>query len=491
MPIIPHAPWRPDVATLDGSSADVYGAVPTRDGDRFLWRSFPKLAAVTSAADAAVVGARAFIMPDGTLAAFAGTAEKLLKLNSSTLDWDDVSQAATTYGAALTAPWAFERFGTNIIAVNVNDAPQVFDVGTDTEFSDLGGSPSQGSYVSVWQDQLVIGGRASGLESVQWSEINDITDWTGGNSDIQALPGYGKITGMSRGNVPMVVQETAVHRFTFTGDETVFVRDVLTEEIGCRLPGAAVFRGADGFFWSELGFVRIARDGSYDLIGTEKVDRWFRENVDINSEYGVRAVVIPDAPWVAWFCRSDLQTGDAFNTALIYDYIAKEWGRLLVDITWPFGFQAPGFTLEGLDDLSSSIDDDDALFSLDSPAYKGQGLTAGAFGELNKAGSFSGGKMRASFETKEFGLPGRRSRVGFVSPLADARYNQVVVSHMGRETRGGTFEETTTEPLDDLNGAAFVDRSARYHKLRVDLEEGSGWTMSSGVNIELKDAGRT
>jgi len=75
----------------------------------------------------------------GNYQLFAGTENTLEKLNSSTLAWDDVS--STSYSLAAPAAWGFSQFGPYALACNIGNVTQVFNLDSDSAFSNLGGSP--------------------------------------------------------------------------------------------------------------------------------------------------------------------------------------------------------------------------------------------------------------------------------------------------------------------------------------------------------------
>src|SRR5688572_12027694 len=132
---LPFADWRPDVSDLNaqytGSATNV---LPRGDG----FGPFPGHVAFTSALAATCRG-YFFARNEDVLVVFAATETKIYQLDNTTLTWTDVSQGGGAY-AALSANenWQFAQFNNFVIAVQGNEDPQVFDLSTDTEFSDLG-----------------------------------------------------------------------------------------------------------------------------------------------------------------------------------------------------------------------------------------------------------------------------------------------------------------------------------------------------------------
>lgn len=129
MAMISFAEWRPDVAELNSGFAGDVLNVLSADGS---YIPAPSFAAVTSALEGVCLGGFLARELDGTITIFAGTADKLWILDNNTQDWTDASQTGVTYGANDVAQWSFAQFGPYVIAVNVNDDPQMFERGADT-----------------------------------------------------------------------------------------------------------------------------------------------------------------------------------------------------------------------------------------------------------------------------------------------------------------------------------------------------------------------
>src|SRR5579872_1653923 len=182
-------PWVPDQSDqLPNVSADVSNVIPIASG----WAPFPSFTAFSQSLPAPCRGFFYGKNPDGTVAIFAGTAAaKLYQLDNSTLTWTDVSLGGGTYSTlSAGAQWQFVQFNSLIIAVQANCAPQVFTLQSSTAFSNLGGSPPAAAFISVVNRFLVLSGIASSPYRVQWSDLDNPTQWTAGvgQSDFQDLP---------------------------------------------------------------------------------------------------------------------------------------------------------------------------------------------------------------------------------------------------------------------------------------------------------------
>lgn len=477
-------PWRPDEAVVTNAYADdTRNVLPIsiKDDGSMICGPFPGPSEVTDAANGRVLGAQGFVLPDGSVTTVVGTASKLYFVNTSTNMLDDVS--GTAYSAAEGAPWDFEVYGFNLIATNVNDGPQRFIIGSDTAFSALAGSPSPGHLVSVWKDQLAIGGLGSDLEAVQWSEINDITDWTGGNSDTQVFPGFGRVTGISRGNTPVILQERGVQRGQFVGGTAAFEFDNLTEDFGCPLPGGAVFRRNAAFFWSEEGFKAITASGETQHIGFRKVDRWAADTINVSSDFSLQAFMDPFQPIVGWACQDPNEGTATYNTLLLYNIQLGEWTKVIVDTEYVLSWQPAGVTLEGLD-VYGSLDAIPA--SLDSATWSAEAPRLGYASTAHKIGLFTGDNLAAEIYTGEFqGSETGLTRIRKVRPLIDAA---ATITHYGRDVRTSGWTAGSPEPTHPRTQEARLNRAARFHKLRVDVAAGQVWSRAAGLQ-EQSSAG--
>jgi len=116
---------------------------------------------------------------------------------------------------------------------------------------------------------------------VQWSDINDSTDWTAGaasQSDFQDIPDGGDIRGMTGGEFGLVLMEKSVVRMTYIGAPLFFQFDTLTRSLGCYEARSVVQYGAMTFFLSDDGFY-VCDGQQVKPIGAERVDDWFFANL--------------------------------------------------------------------------------------------------------------------------------------------------------------------------------------------------------------------
>ena len=162
--------WLPDQPSTIGALIDVNNTVPLAIG----YSPFPSAVDYSNAAseDLNNVYAGKF---STTTQLFAGGASKLFKFDPGTLDLDDVSK---TGGYSSIYRWQFTQFGDVLLATNNDDKIQAWTVNSSTTFDDVSASAPVCKYITVVRDFVVAANISGAPNKVQWSDINDETDWT-------------------------------------------------------------------------------------------------------------------------------------------------------------------------------------------------------------------------------------------------------------------------------------------------------------------------
>lgn len=484
MAMIPFGAFEPDNDVLNAGVTTVENVLPTATG----YGPFPQLQALAAAIGATPVGAIVAEASDGSIFIFAGTATKLWIYDSANDEWDDVSKAATTYGATVLERWRFAQFGDFVIAVNANNDPQVFEMGVSTTFDDLGGSPPRARHIAVWGDFLVLGGLVDYPNRVHWSALNNITGWTAGtnNSDYQDFPDGGPVQGMTSANNPIILQQDAIRRAMFVpGSREVFTFDKLHDKRGTKARYSLAFRGDSVFYLDEDGFYQIDYAGGIKPIGTERVNKWFLRNAVTSTIATVLGEVDPVHSRVYWALKT-ADDAEIYDVLLVYDWLLDRWAPARVNVKFLLPASAPGYTLEALDDISASLD---ALpFSLDSRVWSSGAPVLAAFDANNRLAFFSGANAGATLTTAEVGdTTGTVSRITSVMPVIDT--SEALASLGGRMRRGDALVWSAERAQSTKTGLVRGISRARYHRIRVRLPAGAEWTAAQGVDVTTATAG--
>lgn len=483
---IPVAEYRPDVADLNTSFTDQVRNVLSADGSYIPAPAFKDL---TSELEDAPLGGISVKLAGGTQALFAGTSEKLWRLDTTDLTWTDVSKTATTYAANIDAPWSFGVFGNFIIAVNQNNDPQVLEVGVDTKFRDLGGSPPRAGIVRVWGDFVALMNLTGARNRVQWSALNNCEEWNPGvnNSDYQDFPDGGTVQSSTETTNPTIFLEQAIYRATFVpGSVVIFTFQKIHEKRGAKSPYSVASRGSYTFYVDEGGFFQIASDGSISPIGFEKVDRTVFRKMQASSISKIYGVVDPFYSRVYWIV--DYAGTGIYDEMLVYDWQLSRWTAIDVSVLYIMPIATIGYTLDGLDSVSLSLDT--LPFSLDSKAWQAGAPLLAGFSPDYKLGGFQGDNLEAIITTPEVGdTSGPVMRSTSTAPVVDA--DNVFVSigvRMRRRNSEPTVWLPEAYPSYNTGRVRKISR-ARFHRFKVRIPAGETWSHFKGIDVDTTPAG--
>ena len=406
---------------------------------------------------------------------FAGGASKLFKFDTTDLSMDDVSKVGGYTGTR----WKFAQFGDVVVAANGAEKLQGWTLGSSTAFADLAAAAPIASFVTVVRDFVVAANISSYPSRVQWSDINDETDWTSGptsQSDYQDIPDGGNIRGITGGEFGLVLLEQAIVRMSYIGAPLFFQFDTISRTLGCYESGSIAQYGPMTFFLSDDGFYMC--DGqSVKPIGAEKVDRWFFDDLDPANVTKMSSAIDPIRKIVTW-CYPNTRAG---KTILIYNWQVQKWTYADTTADYIASAGTASVTLEGLDAYSASID---ALeTSLDSRIWVGgKFIFAGTAGA--KIVTFTGDPSSAVLETGDFAA-GVNSVVRLARPQVDNGSATVAVA--SRDLLSDTVNFGTASAADSDNRVS-LRSFGKYHRLRV-VPTGN-WTTVVGVDVDTIQSGR-
>jgi hypothetical protein len=333
--------WTPDQPSIITNLSKAEGVFPTAIG----YSPFPSAVDYSQAATESLNNAFAARF-SATNTIFAGGSTKLFKLDGADYSMDNVSKSGNYSGVSR---WNFVQFGDTILAANNINKLQYYTIGSSSTFNDAAAAAPISKYVTIVRDFVVCANLNTGDDSatVQWSDINDFTDWTAGGasqSDIQIIPDGGNITGLSGGEFGLIFLQRAIVRMSYIGSPYFFQFDTITRNIGCIEGNSIAQHGSVTYFLAEDGF--YACDGrSVEAIGNEKVDRFFLRNADPSALTNMSATIDPFRKLVIWNYKDVF----AKRQLLIYNWLTKKWTSCSTDTDYVSSIVSTGFTLEGLD----------------------------------------------------------------------------------------------------------------------------------------------
>jgi len=486
--MIQFGEWLPDQPDYSNTGVtEATNVIPAASG----YRSLPGFVEYSNAASNTILNIFAAKQNDGSVKLFAGDSAKLYSFNAGTSNLDDISKAGTpAYDLDSAERWRFVQFGDTVIASGgIGEELQKFQLGTDTVFSDLSGTPPKADFIAVVRDFVWVANIDTGSGRVPykayWSGFNDITSWTAGTdqSDFQEIPDAGAITGMVGGEYCTILMERAIVRATYTGPPLIWQFDKVETARGCQVPGSVCNIGHMVFYLSDDGFYMF--DGSRSQpIGAEKINRFFlEEDFNISFKDKMTSTVDPQNQLAVWSYVSNSSIDGTPDRLLIYNYALGRWSLANVKNDLIAPFFTPGYTLEDLDNLSTSIDALPA--SLDSALYKGgQFLFGGALGANIHA--FSGDPLAATIVTGETGLAmGNHNIITRIYPYHEGGSVELSVGLRGTHTDIVSYTAAGT-----TNAAGFVPFRAqdRYHRAKMYIS--GNWSYAQGMDIEARKVGR-
>ena len=388
--------------------------------------------------------------------------------------------------------WTFTQFGNYVIASNGVDAPQYYLMGTSTNFANLSaiasGVPTF-KVSGVVRDFLVTGNLTTGANTINWSGINDITEWTAGTkqSDSQTLPGSGgQIVHITSGEIGYVFRQNQIIRMDYVGGSTVFRLSVISPNRGAVNGRTVCQDNRQVFFYADDGFFQIDGDNVIP-IGAEKVNRFF--DVDLNKAFSDRICAAVDpfnqlALWLYPSANNTSNTTGICDRILIYNYATKKWSLANANASTIFSQFVGAYTVELMDIISGNLDQ--INIALDTDFWSGGQLLLGAIDNNYKAAIFSGTANEGEIETSEVELyPGLRSNVQSVRPIVDAEATVTI------KTRDRLADTVTSSSEISMNstGVNPVRQSGRYIKINVKTPSGVAWSDAQGIELVASRSG--
>lgn len=245
--------------------------------------------------------------------------------------------------------WQFIQFGNYAIATNGSEKVQYYDVNASSYFGDLAAAAPIAKFVTVVRDFVVCANIGAGTNPsrVNWSDINDPTDWTSGSasqSDFQELPDGGDITGIVGGEFGLVFLEKAIVRMTYIGSPLFFQFDTISRNIGCIEGGSIAQYSGVTYFLADDGFYSC-NGQQVTPIGAEKVDRFFFNNANIADIDSISSSIDPERNLVIW----NYTSVSGARELLIYNFQTQKWSSADTDVDYLGTLATTGTSLEGID----------------------------------------------------------------------------------------------------------------------------------------------
>lgn len=398
------------------------------------------------------------------------------------------THSVTSHYSALDADaqWQFVQFGTLVFATQANDKLQVYNLASATAFSDNAGSTGiQSAYISVVGRFLVLSGLLSNKYRIQWSGLNDTTQWTSGvnSSDFQDFPDGGIVRGVAGGEFGTVFQDQAIRRMSYIpGSPLIFQIERVTQDMGLFAPYSIIRAGSTIYFYAGQGFHKIDPGGVPVQIGRERVDRTFLTDLDKTALQLFQGTSDPRGTRIYWAYKSGAGSTGLYDKILGYDTALDRFFPLSVSGEYLLGVSQAGITLENLDAISASLD---ALtLTLDAYASSVQPQIA-QFSSDHKQGFFTGSNMEATLQSPEQGTDDNLIYLRGFRPVTDAA--TVYGRLSSRMILQASSSASSEQLINSRTGMIDIRKEARYIRMLTRTPAGTAWTFSAGVvpNVEM------
>ena len=461
--------WLPDQPTTTGALLEANNVYPLTIG----YGPFPLSADYSTAAseDLNSVVAAKFNLETQL---FAGGTTKLFKFNPANAGLVDVSKSG---GYNSSTRWSFTQFGSTVLASNNQAKIQAWTVGVSSAFADVSATAPVAKFITVVRDFVVAANISGTPNKVQWSDINDETDWTSGGAsqaDYQLIAEGGNITGITGGEFGIVLLERSIIRMTYIGSPLFFQFDAISRNLGCNTPGSIAQYGPNTYFLADDGFYGCDGTNIYN-IGNDKVDEYFYENMALALQDTISAAIDPIRNIVIW----NYPNTNGGRSLLIYNWLVKKWSTADTTSEYVVSLASSTIALEGLDAYGTM---DSLPASLDSRIWSGgKFLFGGADGA--KIVTFTGANSTANITVGEM-------EFGYNSIVTNARSQidngAVTMAISSRKQLNGavTYSSTVTQNSD---GTCPLRSYGRYHRIRV-TPTGS-WTHAISIDVDYTQSG--
>lgn len=466
---INFAEWLPDQPSISGALVDVNNVVPLVQG----YSPFPNAVDYSNAASENLNNVYAGKFSTVTQL-FAGGATKLFKFNTATKNLSDVSKVGGYSGSDR---WSFAQFGDVLLAANNAEKIQAWTVNSSTAFADVNASAPICKYITVVRDFVVAANISGAPNKVQWSDINDETDWTSGGasqSDYQIISDGGNIQGITGGEFGLVLLERGVIRMSYIGSPLFFQFDTISRGLGCTDGSTVAQYGQTTYFLSDDGFYSC--DGiNLKGIGTEKIDKWFFANCDLGQINTCSTAVDPVRNIVVW----NFPNVSGGRSLLIYNWQTDKWSKAVTDVDYVSSVTTSGVTLEDLDAFGLL---DDLTTSLDSRLWVGGKLLFAGVRD-NKIITFTGTNATGTLTTGDI-EDGYNSIVTLIRPQLENGSASVAVASRRELDDTITYGSTVAASSE---GRCSVRSAGRYH--RITLTPTGSWIYAIGMDVDFKPQG--
>lgn len=450
------------------------GIMPTRRG----FKPMPTPSQAYPALPSQCLGAYFAVYPSGAARLFAATSTHLYEGISGV--WTEVDGGQTFSGSS--NPWQFAMFGSDCIATNGADSPQV--AGSSGNFAALAGTPPKGVLIQSASDFVLM------FSGYTWycSKAGDDAVWSFSISDLSAtgplIDTPGEIVAAAKlGRMVAAYKNRGIYLGQFAGPPNVWDWYLVSPETGTFSQGCVVnvgqfhvFIGLDDFYIFDGSSASRIKQGG----GPNAIKEWFFATLDQNNASKIlgRYDLVNDTvywhfpsinaspagtldSWIAWNIRTGKWTmGNDTIEAVVLPFTSAS-------TPWTYAqFQTAYVTYGGIVDVPYG-----------SQLFAGSNIPIQAYFKTDHSlYLLNGSSENAGFTTGDLGLEPKTSFVDNVRPAYATFPTSATVTGYYRDTLGEALTEGDTADLQ-TDGFMPLRQSARYHRLAFAMV--GDWEMIS------------
>jgi hypothetical protein len=270
---------------------------------------------------------------------------------------------------------------------------------------------------------------------------------------------------------------------TYEGPPTIFRFDEVEKDIGA-LSSSYVQRGRLVYFLAPDGF-RVTDGVTTRRIGRLKVDDWFFGQVNGAFYYRMSAAFDPVTGLCSWAYPGPSTFGGQPTQIIVYDPESGRWSHVEQVADLIFNAVSTGYTLDGLDSVSTDIDALSA--SLDSSVWQGGVPNIAGFNNAHRLAFFSGTTKQAIIDTAEIQPFGSNGTYCWgARPLVN-EYTSCDIEVSTRKLQSDTSFNAVKATANSTTGFANLRTTGRYMRCQVTIN--GDFSHAQGVELHLKDGG--
>lgn len=228
--------------------------------------------------------------------------------------WDAIT-GATGLSSSIIPMWA--TYKNVAMRFNGSDNPKKYD---GTTFADLGGSPTNGSIVTIYKDRVYVSGASPNYSTIYYSEVGQTETWPSFNNfDVNINDGDRVIAMMPLFDSLIIFKEFSIWEFQVDAKNNPSTLRYVTLDVGTTSVRSIINIGGIAYFFNRRGIYQFA--SQYPELISLKIQPFIDA---ITDPYSV--VAFADGNKYCLYVGTVTVDGRTFtNCTIIYDTLQDAW----------------------------------------------------------------------------------------------------------------------------------------------------------------------